>query len=250
MKKAVIGNCTLYCADNRVIYDDLGMVDHIITDPPYEVEAHTKGRRNSRNGVKSTPLSFDPITEEQRATLCTAARCTCKGWLFLFCQVEAIGTWAQAVRNAGLKWRRGTVWIKPDGMPRFSGDGPAQGCEGFAIAWCGPGNSWWNGRGKAFIPVLSHQDNQAKIFTDHQTVKPLRLMAKIIADFTRPGDMVLDPFMGSGSTGVACAKMGRKFIGIEKDERSFNQAVARIKDIYTQGSLVIQPCVSQQLSLV
>jgi site-specific DNA-methyltransferase (adenine-specific) len=66
--------------------------------------------------------------------------------------------------------------------------------------------------------------------TDHPTEKPVPLMRHYIEQSSARGDIVLDPFMGSGSTGVAAVQSGRRFIGIEKDERFFNMAVRRILD--------------------
>jgi len=63
----------------------------------------------------------------------------------------------------------------------------------------------------------------------HPTLKPLALMEWLIRAFTNEGDTVIDPFMGSGTTGLACAKLGRRFIGIEKDPTYFATAVERIK---------------------
>jgi len=68
----------------------------------------------------------------------------------------------------------------------------------------------------------------------HPTQKPLELMARIIKDFTKEGDTILDPFMGSGTTGVACVQTGRNFVGIEIDPTYFAIAEKRIKDAQQQ----------------
>ena len=65
-------------------------------------------------------------------------------------------------------------------------------------------------------------------------------MAEILKDFTNPGETILDPFMGSGTTGVACAKMGRKFIGIELDKKYFDIACRRIEEAYKQPDMFIE----------
>ena len=65
----------------------------------------------------------------------------------------------------------------------------------------------------------------------HPTQKPLTLMQWLVQSYTNPGDLVLDPFMGSGSTGAACLKMGRRFIGIELEAAYFSQAQARLRDL-------------------
>ena len=67
-------------------------------------------------------------------------------------------------------------------------------------------------------------------FTGHKSQKPIALMRNLIEKFTKPGDTVFDPFMGSGTTGVACVQTGRHFIGIEKDPIYFKIATRRIED--------------------
>ena len=71
------------------------------------------------------------------------------------------------------------------------------------------------------IPTWAHKH--------HKNQKPLHLMARMIEFLTQPGDTILDPFMGSGTTGVACVQTGRNFIGIEIDEGYYNIAKARIE---------------------
>ena len=66
----------------------------------------------------------------------------------------------------------------------------------------------------------------------HPTQKPIILMERLIEDFTKPGDVVIDPFMGSGTTGVACANTGRGFIGIELDRAHYDIAKSRISQVY------------------
>ena len=66
-------------------------------------------------------------------------------------------------------------------------------------------------------------------------------MRELISLFTAPNAMVHDPFMGSGTTGVACAKMGRKFIGIEIEPRYFDIACERIEHAYKQGDMFVEP---------
>jgi DNA modification methylase len=71
----------------------------------------------------------------------------------------------------------------------------------------------------------------------HPTQKPLRVMTWVIANFTREGDTVFDPYMGSGTTGVACVKLGRNFVGYEVDANYFAIAKKRIEDAQLQISL-------------
>lgn len=74
----------------------------------------------------------------------------------------------------------------------------------------------------------------------HETQKPIRLMTDLVKLFSNQGDTVLDPFMGSASTGVACVKLGRKFIGIELDQKYFDLSCRRIEEAYKQPDLFIE----------
>jgi site-specific DNA-methyltransferase (adenine-specific) len=76
---------------------------------------------------------------------------------------------------------------------------------------------------------------------EHPTEKPLPLMAEILADFTEPDDLICDPFMGSGTTGVACVKMGRRFVGVERDARYFDLACRRVEAAVREPSMFREP---------
>jgi hypothetical protein len=78
------------------------------------------------------------------------------------------------------------------------------------------------------------------VWTEHKSQKPISLMLWCV-DFLPDAQTILDPFMGSGTTGVACAKMGRKFIGIELEPRYFDIACRRIEEAYRQPDLFIEP---------
>jgi site-specific DNA-methyltransferase (adenine-specific) len=65
-------------------------------------------------------------------------------------------------------------------------------------------------------------------------------MCELLSLFSNPGDLICDPFMGSGTTGVACVKLGRRFIGIEKDHKYFDIACERISAALSQGDLFVE----------
>ena len=225
-------------------------VAHVITDPPYELDAHTNGRRVLFNGhrarVEAAPLSFSMITEEERAWFASEATRLSSGWVLAFCQIEAVGKWRERFEEAGAKWRRGCVWVK-GGMPQLTGDRPAAGCEAAALAWVGSGRSRWNGGGRSGVWTHGHQSDgpNARV---HETQKPESLMLELVELFTDPGDIVLDPFCGSGTTGVACLRLGRRFIGIEKDAKY--AAVARERLAAESQGLSLRDARAGQLSLL
>lgn len=71
-------------------------------------------------------------------------------------------------------------------------------------------------------------------FTGHPSQKPLRLLMKLVEEYTEKGDLVYDPFMGSGTTGIACMRLGRRFVGVELDERWFEMAERRVGEAAAQ----------------
>lgn len=193
-------------------------VDHVITDPPYEAEAHTKGKRqgptsDGHRRVVDESFSFVAITDSQRAALGVQFGRLCRGRVVVFCQVEAVSAWRSALEAGGLIYRRTIPWVKPDAMPSLHGRWPGQAFEAIVLA---------QAKGSDRCPIggkARYYEYTRKVMArgerPHPTVKPTALMVNILEDFTREGDLVLDPFAGSGSTGVACAQLGRHFIGWE-----------------------------------
>lgn len=249
-----IGDATLYLGDCREILPSVGVVDHAITDPPYEREAHDPGRRlNGRTRelanrrmreIDASPLAFAAMTEELREFVCAHVARSTRGWVLAFCQAEAVSVWRDTMERNGCSWRRAMVWIKPDSAPQLSGDRPAMGYESIAAAWAGKGRSRWNGGGKRGVFTWGKHDpgmGHGGAANEHQTRKPIGLMDELVSLFTMPREVVLDPFMGSGTTGVACARLGRRFIGIEREGTYFDAACRRIEEAYRQPRLFEEP---------
>jgi site-specific DNA-methyltransferase (adenine-specific) len=247
MRKEVIGRATLYLGDCFEVLPTLEPVDAVITDPPFEAEAHTlqrralgRGKEDGRRDIKNAALPFAAITEAQRIALGHHIATKSKGWALVFCQAEAIGAWRDALEDGGAKWRRAMVWVKPDGMPQFSGDRPGMGHESIATAWCGEGGSTWNGGGRHGVFVVPKHDagqGHGGRPNDHPTTKPIRLMRDLVGLFTQPGQVVLDPCMGSGTTGAACVELDRHFVGIEVEPKYFDIACERIENAQRQSRM-------------
>jgi site-specific DNA-methyltransferase (adenine-specific) len=123
----------------------------------------------------------------------------------------------------GLKVQRLGVWVKTNPTPQLSGDRPAQGWESIAYMHRADRRSKWNGGG-------AHGNYVAPIPPPegHPTAKPLPLVAKWVRWFTNQGDLILDPFAGSGTTLRAAKDEGRKAIGVELDERYCEIAAKRL----------------------
>lgn len=243
MRVETIGDATLYNGDCLEVMSTIGRVDHMIFDPPYEATLHAaknslKGRKHRNDGVAELKgLDFAPI-DAIRNQVVTLGVCHCDGWFIAFCTPEGVAKWADAINPSKLKYKRACVWVKPDSTPQLNGQGPAQGAENFVCAWSGKGYSRWNAGGKR--GVYTHCVNVGRDGR-HPTEKPVPLMRELLTDFTNPGELILDPFMGSGTTGVACARMGRRFIGIELDPKYFDVACDRIRKAYDQGDMFTEP---------
>lgn len=232
-----IGDCRLILGNALEVLPSLGRVDHVITDPPYEDELHAAvGKINRiRNDGRRVPddLGFDGVNA-QRSEIARAIVEASAGWAILFTLAEGVRAWRDDVQAAGAKWDTCLAWVKPDASPRFNGQGAARGFECAITAWCGRGYRSWNGGGKR--GVYTYCVNQGR-HGEHPTEKPVPLMCDLLADFTQPDQTVCDPFLGSGTTLVACARMGRKGIGIELNERYFEIACERVREAYRQPSL-------------
>ncbi len=210
-----LGNCLDLVTGLASLADD--SIDVTITDPPYEAEAHTKGRRTKRNGGVCVPevLPFAAITEEVRLGASREIARVTKRWAIVFCQTEAASAWTNSLEAEGLDYVRTMIWVKPDGQPQFTGDRPGVGYESMVVAHR-PGRKRWNGGGR--VGVFTYNKNGGRPNGEpapHPTTKPLPLMRELVSLFSDPGELVLDPFSGSGSTGVAVRELERRFVGWE-----------------------------------
>ena len=233
----------LYNADCREVLPTLGKFDHILTDPPYESIIHAakqaasrRIRTDGRADIK--PLEFGCI-DSIRDEIASIIACSCEGWSLIFCTPEGVGRWADAINATSAKYKRACVWVKPDSTPQLNGQGPAMGAENFIVSWCGKGFARWNAGGKR--GVYTYPTNPYDRHGEHPTEKPWRLMHELISDFTCFGQSIADPFMGSGTTGVAAVKLGRKFTGIEIEPKYFDIACKRISDALKQPDFFVEP---------
>jgi DNA modification methylase len=231
-----------------------GAVHHVITDPPYSRVVHSSVRSSGRNTHpdvaefscrtrRTVDLGFDHLSPALRR-FCSRqfARLTTR-WTLAFSDVESCWMWRHSLIAAGLDYVRTCEWRRIGGAPQFSGDRPASGFETITCAHQ-RGRKEWNGGGHAGSwdgivyeePIVANRKGQQGSRL-HKTQKPLAMMEAIISDFSDPGDIILDPFCGSGTTGVACLRLGRRFIGIEQCPRAdvpndpdyFGIAVARLE---------------------
>ena len=220
MKKEVIGDATLYQGDCRDILPDLGLVDAVVTDPPYGINADViqSKRSGKKHGsgvalVKSYcgPNNWDnkkPEDELINEIILKGKYSIIFGGNYF--QLPVSGGWL--------------VWDKQNDAMHYAD------CE---LAWTNIKipirkiNWMWNG--------MIRRENEKRF---HPTQKPLGVMQWCINHLPE-SKTILDPFMGSGTTGVACMNIDRHFIGIEKEPEYFEIACKRISDAEKQGDLFI-----------
>jgi DNA modification methylase len=224
---------TLYQGDARVILPLLGGLDVLITDPPYGVLKGPDGAGRATRGTGGQHgLRRGPYAhyEDTYANFCT--------------QVVPI------LRLSVARAVRGAVFTGPHIQEQ-----PKSTTTGGVYCPAGSGRHAWGF--KTFLPVLFygqapnlHQGARRQT-TLHSTAvaernghpcpKPLAWMEWLVDLCTRPGETVFDPFMGSGTTGVACVEFGRRFVGIELDSGYFALACARLDAAARQGRLFAAP---------
>jgi len=241
-------NVTLYRGDCLEVLPTIGRASHVICDPPYESHMHAAKRGEKNYGAKRRirtdgnanppPIDFASI-DGIRDEVARLIKSICDGWAIAFCTPEGIAPWRDALEAAGARYKRACFWCKPDSAPQFNGQGPAMAVEAFVTAYCGSGVSTWNGGGKRNFFIFPTNSRERDGI--HPTEKPLGLMCELLELFTNHGDLICDPFMGSGTTGVAAVRLGRRFIGIERDERYFDVACRRLSDALARPDLFAPP---------
>lgn len=234
MENILNENCQICLGDSYKIIDkfieDGIRVNHIITDPPYNIskENNFKTLKNPRKGVdfgewdKNFDLfswigKFEKILDKN-------------GSMIVFCSYRFISFIIAQMESCGLEVKDILVWKKSNPMPRNINRRYVQDME-FAI-WAVKKKAKWVFNKDQNVPYLRGLFETGLVAgkekTAHPTQKSLALMERLIKIHTNENEVVLDPFMGSGTTGVASLNLKRKFIGIEFSEEYFNIAKERL----------------------
>lgn len=232
-EKVEIGNATLYLGDCLEILPTLGKVDAVITDPPYSSGGYQESGKASGSigsngvgkwGAKPTIAADNLSTRGYLRLIKAVSRATAAREIYVFCDWRMWTYTCDAIEDGFFRPRSMIVWDK--GSP-----GMGVGWRGQHELICyglrGPAKQ---GAGKGNVLSIKRSGNP-----DHPTQKPIPVMEELLKG--SDAVTVADPFMGSGTTGVACMNLGRKFIGIEIERKYFDIACERIQAAQNQGRL-------------
>jgi len=202
------GRVTLYHADCRDVLPTLANVDAVISDPPYGLGEKMRG---GTWGAKcKAMMQWDAATVPDIVMALPALAPLCVIWGGNYYPLPCTRGWL--------------VWHKPDAVPTMANA---------ELAWT---NQDQNTRQISWSIAATNAER-----VGHPTQKPVRVMSWSMEQAGVPeGALVLDPFMGSGTTGIACIRTGRRFVGVEKDPAHYATALARIQRELAQGDLFLK----------
>lgn len=223
MRVETIGDCTLYNADCMDVLPTLGNVDAVVTDPPYGIGKDGQRRSTGGHGGRK---AYDfrgwdaqrPSADIFAHLIAAAPHQVIWGGNYFADLLPARGKW--------LVWDKGQRINQSDGELAYTSESGA---------------------------LRIFTQNRVALLLEgakHPTQKPVEVMIWSIQQIPS-ANTILDPFMGSGTTGVACVKLGRRFIGIEIDPGYFDIACKRIEDAYKQPDMFVErPAPAEQLGLL
>lgn len=198
-------------------------IDAIVTDPPYSEHTH-KNMRGNRGaaGIVTRDPGFAAMTSELRTLFSYEAVRVARSWIVVFSDWESIHLWKSTLEEAGGSYCRSIPWVRWS-CPQFSGLAPPTGSEAVVVAKPKSRKALWlqGGRTHYADKCLRAQSRLEGGRKKHPTEKPVSLMRAILEDCTLEGASILDPFAGSGSTGVAALQSGRNAVLVEKDATTF-----------------------------
>ena len=203
-------------------------IDLILTDPPYNLGLFMQDRDTNLKRMRDNyfgAAGWDNLEYEEWASSMDAffeesARVLKKGGaMIVFMAVIKVESIIQIAQRHGLYYKTTGTWHKLNPMPRNMNLHFINSTESWIYFISGARTGTFNNNGKALHDFVetSVTPKSERAFGKHPTQKPVGLMAHFVETLTNAGETVLDPFMGSGSTGVAAQSLGRDFIGIELD---------------------------------
>jgi len=233
-EKVVIGDSELWCGDCREVLPGLQKVDAVIVDPPYSARCHAghdSGAAQHRDGSERKELGYSALSADGVRELAAVYARLCNGWVVWMTDSDLALTVRQALEAVGRYAFAPIPFYQPGRSVRLSGDGPCSWTDWIIAARTTAQNKWGTLPG-GYVAGVGWNDKARK------GGKPTALMRALVGDYSKVGDLVLDSHMGAGTTGVACAMLGRRFVGVEIDRQAFDIACERIDNAYRQAPLL------------
>jgi site-specific DNA-methyltransferase (adenine-specific) len=246
-----IGDCRLILGDCMDVIPTLGKVDIVITSPPYNMRTrirngkYTEKEKSEHFSKKYSDFhdahSIDEYLEIHSKIIHDISKIASLAFVNIQIVTGSKEAWFKIIGEHFKSLKDIIVWDKGHAQPAMH---PSVINRQTELILC---FDFSNTAGRSFSKCRFERGKMSDLFRynsnqtpvdGHSATFPLSLVQKIIDGWTDVGDMVLDPFMGSGTTGVACVKMQRKFIGIEISEKYFKYSCERIDTENRQCTLL------------
>jgi len=212
-REEIIGDCRLILGDCREVLPTVGKVDAVVTDPPYGINKDGQARTTGGHGGRKAYDFLGWDGERPEAEVFELIISSAKSHIIWG------GNYFADLLPPTMRW---LVWDKGQRINQSDGE----------LAW--------TSMQEALRICTMNRVELMKDGAEHPTQKPVALMLWCL-DFLPQTVTILDPFMGSGTTGVACVKRGKSFIGIEREPSYFDIACRRIDEAYKQPDFFVQP---------
>ena len=226
-----MGKINLYNDNCLTILDTLlksgCKVDCIVTDPPYLIAYKTSRRKDKTHKFCHEIDNDRPSDTELIKNFIEKSFQLLKdnSAFYCFCSWKTSDIFKNLLEKAGFTIKNQIIWVKNN---HTSGDLKAQFGQQYEVCfYCNKGRKFINGKRLTDVWFFDRVSGKSLV---HQNQKPVELIEQIILKSTDENDTILDPFMGSGTTGIACVNNNRNFIGIELDKQYFDIAQNRIKE--------------------
>lgn len=215
--------------------------DALIADPPYDERTHSAHSQvGTYDGGSRRAIDYSPLAPDDVVTLVRWANSAARGWHVWLTDHNLLPLFEASEALAGRCTFAPVVWYAPGSRVRLAGDGPSSWCCWLSVSRPrGAGfSSWGTLPGGYSMPGVRGGAVLG--------AKPLPLMRAIVRDYSRPGDLVCDPYAGGATTLLAAVMEGRRAIGAEVDPVTFSKAVARLRQGFTPDLFAAQPAPAQR----
>ena len=232
----------LYNDDCIVAMDNLRAksIDLIVTDPPYNLGSFMKTRDTNLKKMRDNffaaagwdDVGFEEWKKSMESFFELSSRVMKKGGsMIVFMAIIKVETIIKLAEEYGFYYKTTGIWHKTNPMPRNMNLHFVNSTEAWVYFTYKTKTGTFNNGGAMFHDFIetSVTPNSERKYGKHPTQKPESLMQHFVEILSNPGDNILDPFMGSGTTGVVSKRAGRNFIGIELNSEYYNIAKSRIE---------------------